>query len=71
MIRADADVAFRLAPMLEKKVREDGMGYQITIDYHKDGFIGSLYAPAEGGFIQQNKDWEKYFKKDAWNKLRA
>lgn len=53
------------------RVREDGMGYQITIDYHKDGFIGSLYAPAEGGFIQQNKDWEKYFKKDAWNKLRA
>lgn len=53
------------------RVRDDGMGYQITIDYRQDGFIGSLYAPAEGGFIQQNKDWEKYFKKNAWNKLRA
>ena len=53
------------------RVRDDGMGYQITIDHRQDGFIGSLYAPAEGGFIQQNKNWEKYFKKDAWNKLRA
>jgi len=53
------------------RVRDDGMGYQVTIDYRKDGFIGSLYAPAEGGFIQQNKDWPKYFKKDDWNKLRA
>jgi hypothetical protein len=53
------------------RVRDDGMGYQITIDYRKDGFIGSLYAPAEGGFIQQNKDWVKIFKKNAWNKLRA
>ena len=53
------------------RVRDDGMGYQITIDYRKDGFIGSLYAPAEGGFIQQNRDWEKYFKKNAWNKLHA
>jgi hypothetical protein len=53
------------------RVREDGMGYQITIDYRKDGFIGSLYAPAEGGFIQQNRDWERVFKKGAWNKMRA
>ncbi len=51
------------------RVREDGMGYQITIDYRKDGFIGSLYAPAEGGFIQTNRT--KYFKKNDWNKLRA
>ncbi|MGH9840789.1 MAG: 3-keto-disaccharide hydrolase [Blastocatellia bacterium] len=53
------------------RVRDDGMGYQITIDHRKDGFIGSLYAPAAGDFIQQNHDWPKYFKKDAWNKLRA
>jgi hypothetical protein len=53
------------------RTREDGMGYQITIDYRKDGYIGSLYAPAEGGFIQINKLWENYFKKNAWNKLRA
>jgi 3-keto-disaccharide hydrolase len=53
------------------RTRDDGMGYQITIDYHDKGFIGSLYAPAEGGFIQQNKNWEKWFHKDKWNKLRA
>lgn len=53
------------------RTRDDGMGYQITIDYRDDGFIGSLYAPAEGGFIQQNKNWIKYFNKDKWNKLRA
>ncbi len=53
------------------RTREDGMGYQITIDYRKDGTVGSLYAPAEGGFIQINKLWEKAFKKNGWNKLRA
>ncbi len=53
------------------RTREDGMGYQVTIDYHKDGYIGSLYAPAEGGYIQINKSWESYFKKDKWNKLTA
>ncbi|MFN0120078.1 MAG: DUF1080 domain-containing protein [Blastocatellia bacterium] len=53
------------------RTRDDGMGYQITIDHLAGGFIGSLYAPAEGGFIQQNKNWEKVFKKDQWNKLRA
>jgi 3-keto-disaccharide hydrolase len=53
------------------RTRDDGMGYQITIDHTDDGFIGSLYAPAEGGFIQQNKDWVKVFRKNEWNKLRA
>jgi hypothetical protein len=53
------------------RVREDGMGYQITLDHVNGGFIGSLYAPAEGGFIQQNKSWPDYFKKGQWNKLRA
>ena len=53
------------------RTRDDGMGYQITIDYRKDGTVGSLYAPAEGGFIQINKTWEKAFKKYGWNKLRA
>lgn len=53
------------------RTREDGMGYQITIDYRDGGLIGSLYAPAEGGFIQQNKNWDKYFKPGDWNHLRA
>jgi hypothetical protein len=53
------------------RTREDGMGYQITIDYRDGGYIGSLYAPAEGGFIQQNRMWEKFFRPGKWNKLRA
>lgn len=53
------------------RTRDDGMGYQITLDHCDGCFIGSLYAPAEGGFIQQNKDWKKYFKQNDWNKLRA
>lgn len=53
------------------RVREDGMGYQITLDYRDGGFIGSLYAPAAGDFIQQNKSWPDYFQKGKWNKLRA
>lgn len=53
------------------RTREDGMGYQITIDYRDQGFVGSLYAPTEGGFIQQNKLWENFFRPGKWNKLRA
>lgn len=53
------------------RTREDGMGYQITIDYRDGGLIGSLYAPAEGGFIQQNRNWDKYFRPGDWNHLRA
>ncbi len=53
------------------RVRPDGMGYQVTIDNHKTGFVGSLYASAEGGFVQQNKAWRDYFKVGKWNKLRA
>jgi opacity protein-like surface antigen len=53
------------------RVREDGMGYQVTLDNHKTGFVGSLYASAEGGFVQQNKAWRDYFKVGKWNKLRA
>lgn len=54
------------------RVRDgDGYGYQVTIDYRDQGFIGSLYAPGEGGFIQTNRDWEKHFKKNQWNTLKA
>src|ERR1700754_916915 len=41
------------------RTREGGMGYQITIDYRDGGFVGSLYAPAEGGFLAQYNDWQK------------
>jgi Domain of Unknown Function (DUF1080) len=53
------------------RTRDDGMGYQITVDNTDGGFIGSLYLPAEGVFKQQNKNWVKLFRKDEWNKLRA
>jgi hypothetical protein len=74
-----ADFEIELEFMADKPVdtglflrtREDGMGYQITIDYRDQGYIGSLYAPAEGGFIQQNRMWEKFFRPGKWNKLRA
>ncbi|MBD0327459.1 MAG: DUF1080 domain-containing protein [Pyrinomonadaceae bacterium] len=53
------------------RTREDGMGYQITIDYRDKGSVGSLYAAGEGGFIQQYADWQAPYRKTGWNKLRA
>ena len=49
----------------------DGMGYQVTIDVRSDGFVGSLYAPAEGGFIVQYPEWRTLFRTGEWNHLRA
>lgn len=53
------------------RTRDDGMGYQITIDYRDGGFVGSLYAPAAGNFLHQYKEWQAAYKKTGWNKLRA
>lgn len=53
------------------RTRDDGMGYQVTIDYRDKGNVGSLYAPTEGDFLMQYADWEKAFRKDGWNRLRA
>lgn len=53
------------------RTRDDGMGYQITIDYRDGGFVGSLYAPAAGGFLVQYRDGQKAYKKSGWNKLRV
>jgi hypothetical protein len=53
------------------RTRDDGMGYQITIDYRDGGFVGSLYAPAAGGFLVQYADWKKVYKEKGWNRLRA
>lgn len=53
------------------RTREDGMGYQITLDYRDEGFVGSLYAPAAGDFLVQYPDWKKAFKENEWNTLRA
>jgi len=70
-IELDFQVDYPVDTGLFLRTRDDGMGYQITIDYRDGGFIGSLYASGEGGFIQQNKDWPKYFRKGGWNRLRA
>jgi hypothetical protein len=53
------------------RTREDGMGYQITIDYRDKGFVGSLYAPAAGNFLVQYADWQKAYKEKGWNRIRA
>jgi hypothetical protein len=53
------------------RTREDGMGYQITIDYRDKGFVGSLYAPAAGEFLVQYADWKKAYKEKGWNRIRA
>src|SRR5690606_28213768 len=49
----------------------DGMGYQVTIDVRGDGFVGSLYAPGEGGFLVQYPEWRQAYRTDGWNHLRA
>ena len=53
------------------RTRDDGMGYQITIDYRDGGTVGSLYAPAAGGFLAQYADWKKAYREKGWNKLRV
>lgn len=53
------------------RTREDGMGYQITLDYRDQGFVGSLYAPAAGEFLAQYADWKKAYKKKGWNRIRV
>src|SRR5690606_27551922 len=53
------------------RTREDGMGYQVTIDVRDDGYVGSLYAPAEGGFLVQYEDWRSIYRPGEWTHLRA
>ena len=53
------------------RTREDGMGYQVTIDYREGGFVGSLYAPGEGGFLHQYKEWQAAYRKTGWNRLHV
>lgn len=53
------------------RTRDDGMGYQITIDYRDGGYVGSLYASGTAGFLVQYEDWKKAYKDKGWNKLRV
>lgn len=50
---------------------DNGYGYQVTIDYHRTGFVGSLYAPGAGNFLAQYPDWRSAYRTDGWNHLRA
>ena len=47
-----------------------GDAYQITLDHKPDGLIGSIYVPSSG-FVAQDPSWQKKFKQDGWNRLRA
>lgn len=53
------------------RTRPDGMGYQITLDYRDEGFVGSLYAPTAGDYLVQYPDWQAIFRDGAWNHVRA
>jgi hypothetical protein len=62
---------FPVTPALSCARATTGWAIRSRLIIAKDGFIGSLYAPAEGGFIQQNKSWPITSRRDQWNKLRA
>ncbi|MCS6829705.1 MAG: DUF1080 domain-containing protein [bacterium] len=53
------------------RTRDDGMGYQITIDYRDGGYVGSLYASGTVGFLVQYEDWKRIYKDRGWNRLRV
>ena len=55
----DSGIFFRCPP--------NYVGYQITIDYRPGGQTGTLYC---GGWLQENPQWEQFYKKDTWNELR-
>jgi len=51
---------------------EKGQAYQVMLDYLEKGSIGGIYGEGlqgvKGGV---NREWEKYWKKDDWNSIRA
>ncbi|AZZ36570.1 hypothetical protein CIK05_07135 [Bdellovibrio sp. qaytius] len=49
---------------------KNGIGYQITLDYRKDGLVGSVYFPEDGGLLTPDLGWEKVYKKTDWNLMR-
>ena len=53
------------------RTTERGACYQITIDHRPGGQVGTLYGEGCGGWLQQNREWEKAWRKGEWNLLRA
>lgn len=57
---------------------EKGNAYQVMLDYLPGGTVGGIYGEGLGN-IEANKgqgdsrakDWEKYWRKDDWNQIRA
>jgi 3-keto-disaccharide hydrolase len=51
---------------------EAGDAYQVMIDYLPGGSVGGIYGEGIGGqTFADNRDWQKHWKKDDWNLLRA
>jgi hypothetical protein len=51
---------------------ENGQAYQVMLDYLEGGNIGGIYGERlEGVKPMRSQGWEKVWKKDDWNALRA
>lgn len=57
---------------------EKGEAYQVMLDYLEGGAVGGIYGERLQGITPQGargdgsaKDWQKHWKKDEWNHLRA
>jgi 3-keto-disaccharide hydrolase len=51
---------------------ESGQAYQVMLDYLEGGNVGGIYGERlEGVQAQPSQGWEKIWKKDGWNALRA
>ena len=48
----------------------DGKSHQVTLDYRPGGEIGGIYCPWTQGYVKNCPKGIKYFKKDAWNRIR-
>ncbi|MBI1897918.1 MAG: DUF1080 domain-containing protein [Acidobacteria bacterium] len=57
---------------------EKGEAYQVLLDYLEGGIIGGIYGErlpevnqSEGTGRKVDREWQRYWKKDAWNLVRA
>ena len=51
---------------------EAGQAYQVMLDYLEGGNIGGVYGERlEGVEVKASQDWEKVWRKDDWNAIRA
>jgi hypothetical protein len=53
------------------RASEKGEAYQVMLDYLPGGAIGGIYGERLQGVRGARADWEKHWKKDDWNALRA